>query len=495
MSFLKKINFNLVFVAVCVVSLFVGIYYANAVSEVESRLTGYAWSSNVGWLSFNDGGVVLDSNNALIGYAWSSNIGWVKFGGLSDFPDSSLGGNAKLEGGRVTGWARAVAGMSKAEYTSLPKAPIVKTVSTNSKETWIAYTAIGYGDYYVELSKLPLPQYTFAGETFIVYNPERMYTGGLENFKKNPQAAINSATVIPVGGNRGDRYIFNTAQLASESQEMQKSEIQNLKGSFHNRYACTTNEVDAPNCHRNNAGSAFPSIGYILGGPIYVTYHDSDGGGTMGEGEVIGTYDIVSQTSRTVIDDALATKTTSGSAGGIDNRGGWDGWISLGSAGTTSYGVTLSNGSLEGFAWGSDVIGWIDWANVKVTRDDMVCASANGLVVDGESTDIYTQITSGADAGKCQSQRYVCRGKTLSAVGSPGAPEACTISTDCSERDGITLKNGESYKFFKERIVSGTACVSANITCSNGVLMNEGGVADYDYTYKQCLSVPNYTEK
>ena len=41
---------------------------------------------------------------------------------------------------------------------------------------------------------------------------------------------------------------------------------------------------------------------------------------------------------------------------------GWDGWISLSGAGP-SYGVTLSGNVFSGYAWGSDVVGWVsfDW--------------------------------------------------------------------------------------------------------------------------------------
>ncbi len=51
-------------------------------------LSGYAWSSNIGWISFNGDGpsskyqVTYDPGNSglLNGYAWSSNIGWISFG-------------------------------------------------------------------------------------------------------------------------------------------------------------------------------------------------------------------------------------------------------------------------------------------------------------------------------------------------------------------------------------------------------------------------------
>lgn len=45
----------------------------------------------------------------------------------------------------------------------------------------------------------------------------------------------------------------------------------------------------------------------------------------------------------------------------LSNGGGWDGWISLSGAG---YGVSQSpsTAALSGYAWGSDVVGWLDFS-------------------------------------------------------------------------------------------------------------------------------------
>ncbi len=50
--------------------------------------------------------------------------------------------------------------------------------------------------------------------------------------------------------------------------------------------------------------------------------------------------------------------------------GGWDGWISLGDTNTSdsaNFGVTLNTttGVFSGFGWGADIVGWIDFSNVK----------------------------------------------------------------------------------------------------------------------------------
>src|SRR3990167_2114797 len=74
------------------------------------HLTGWAWSSNIGWVSFQGTGYGVAVNSGeLEGYAWSSNIGWIRFGGLVGCPG---GGNcdARFSGNRIVGWARACAG-------------------------------------------------------------------------------------------------------------------------------------------------------------------------------------------------------------------------------------------------------------------------------------------------------------------------------------------------------------------------------------------------
>jgi hypothetical protein len=110
--------------------------------------SGWAWSENIGWISFNssncdtdnDGysngqlgcptngtamtnyGVNIDANGLISGYAWSDNIGWISFGdfngdGNVDVNDTNITGSpctpncraqANLTTGQVSGWARAL---------------------------------------------------------------------------------------------------------------------------------------------------------------------------------------------------------------------------------------------------------------------------------------------------------------------------------------------------------------------------------------------------
>lgn len=96
----------------------------------EHNMSGWAWSSNIGWISFNSEndhdpdtagiqpsavnyGVNRNVDDTITGYAWSPHIGWIQFGGfsLSDFPSGGGGTqaqNANINGNNLKGWARAI---------------------------------------------------------------------------------------------------------------------------------------------------------------------------------------------------------------------------------------------------------------------------------------------------------------------------------------------------------------------------------------------------
>lgn len=86
---------------------------------VSHNLSGYAWSDNVGWISFNctdlsscsttDYGVGINSSDGnLFGYAWSPNIGWITFNQseLSGCPSGTCVAN--LSQNTLSGWAKAL---------------------------------------------------------------------------------------------------------------------------------------------------------------------------------------------------------------------------------------------------------------------------------------------------------------------------------------------------------------------------------------------------
>jgi hypothetical protein len=91
-----------------------------ALSATSDNVSGYAWSSNIGWISFNctndascassNYGVNVDATGNLSGYAWSSNIGWVSFNAseVSGCPSGPCAPVMDRVTGDISGWARAL---------------------------------------------------------------------------------------------------------------------------------------------------------------------------------------------------------------------------------------------------------------------------------------------------------------------------------------------------------------------------------------------------
>ncbi|MBI4136233.1 MAG: hypothetical protein HY481_01645 [Candidatus Vogelbacteria bacterium] len=83
---------------------------------VTGPLSGWAWSSNIGWISFKGSnyGVELDDVGGGVSktignndYAWSSNIGWISFNSNTGMPPDGGSAGVTLSSGNLTGWARA----------------------------------------------------------------------------------------------------------------------------------------------------------------------------------------------------------------------------------------------------------------------------------------------------------------------------------------------------------------------------------------------------
>ena len=126
-----------------------------ASSQATTPVTGYAWSDTIGWISFNcatggptgnnicatsNYGVTVDASGNMAGYAWSDSVGWIKFGGLSSFPTGggTTAANATMSGTTLSGWARACAGTSAGDCSSM-------TSRSDGWDGWIALSGTGYG--------------------------------------------------------------------------------------------------------------------------------------------------------------------------------------------------------------------------------------------------------------------------------------------------------------------------------------------------------------
>lgn len=122
-TFKTKFSYSKIFISVFCAILFFAVLPIVAKADIVN-VKGWAWSDTIGWIQFDTGKSSLPTYNtatgALSGYAWSDNIGWIKFNGLS--ANNGVGGSsAKTDTstGIISGWARACAGTSSGDCTSM----------------------------------------------------------------------------------------------------------------------------------------------------------------------------------------------------------------------------------------------------------------------------------------------------------------------------------------------------------------------------------------
>jgi hypothetical protein len=118
-------------------------------ASADDNLSGWGWSSTVGWISFNctntnscgasNYGVTVSGSGILSGYAWSPNIGWISFNEsqLGGCPSGTCKAEFDSAGGGVSGWARACAGTLGGNCTGGNR--------TDGWEGWISLAGSSYG--------------------------------------------------------------------------------------------------------------------------------------------------------------------------------------------------------------------------------------------------------------------------------------------------------------------------------------------------------------
>ena len=149
---MKKINKNLIiFLIICAVVF--GVSFFVGVSEVKTssseNVSGYAWSENIGWISFNctnqdtcgsvDYGVDIAQDGIFSGHAWSEHVGWISFNAsdLSGCPSGTCQAEMNLGTGEISGWAKV---LTSDEWISLrgttPDYGLSLNMATKKFEGW-----------------------------------------------------------------------------------------------------------------------------------------------------------------------------------------------------------------------------------------------------------------------------------------------------------------------------------------------------------------------
>jgi len=248
-SFLKP---KLILVLFLIIALgIISVFSFQRTEQVKAgaadNVSGFAWSSNIGWISFNstncdsdgdgitdtgnysqcpvglsisDYGVNIDSNGILSGYAWSSNVGWISFNRSETGtpPDTPFNGPetyiakvsnpSQLGSGNVTveGWARALAACD-----SIPCSSSGAGSNTGGWDGWIKLgpLVIAGTDYgvYVD-SNGDFHNWAWAGDVIGWLSFNSAEGGGTTNYKVTLSGVNNFDFSLTASGditvNQGD---------------------------------------------------------------------------------------------------------------------------------------------------------------------------------------------------------------------------------------------------------------------------------------------------
>lgn len=165
----------------------------------------------------------------------------------------------------------------------------------------------------------------------------------------------------------------------------------------------------------------------------------------------------------------------SGQANEEEILGGWDGWIALGDtdAGSgPSWGVTVRpDGTFDGFAWGSDVLGWISFSGVRlvtgVTGTSVQVVANPKVVAAGNTSTLTITANNINEASSCTS--------------SWGAP--------------LTMTNTGGSAWSTTAVISPTLQTTYSVTCQgpNGSATGQDTVyiLKVNYLNSQCVPAGN----
>jgi hypothetical protein len=464
----KKILKSLPIILVLVLLVSISISKA---STNTINLKGYAWSENIGWLSFNSANLVTASNAeeddaatyavtmstttgssiaTLGGTAWSENIGWVSFdrSNTGNPPQNDIGSGTgpiaqfNTNTGKVEGWARALAGDSSG--TTLPALSYSTTTmvlngQTGSMDQDIIITNNTSGTISAVRATILTPSPTYSSPTYsgitvplnpyyLVANPNTgcsyqplspfspIYEYGIDSsgryfIQSNFPLGPGQSVTIHAMYYSGCRVYTNIAYSVSPAIKIPEPVIPAGAIQLINGVSATSNTTllghpvnvtwfanavntayTYPTTHNSYAfqysddsGSTWHTAYGNNNGPVFVTAK----AGSANQSQIVDFG--VSQTNSPVLASRLYKifAFPSGNYGQSDpdtyslpnvvsSSSGWDGWISLSS--TTQYtsptpsgngGVTFASttGSFNGFAWGSDVVGWLDFRLVSCGTD------------------------------------------------------------------------------------------------------------------------------
>jgi hypothetical protein len=162
-------------------------------------------------------------------------------------------------------------------------------------------------------------------------------------------------------------------------------------------------------------------------------------------------------------------------SGGTANAGGWDGWVSLSGA---NYGITVTGCVWSGYAWGSDVVGWVNFNGNggTVVGTGNACVNTDPDLVPGTLT-VPAVVKAGTTFGLNAS-----------------VLNNSTIATGVSFKDNFTYQwngTGGGWIPFGGNEVTHGAGIGANATLPDLVSFSLSGIQTGDLYIQHCVDSAN----
>lgn len=171
-------------------------------------------------------------------------------------------------------------------------------------------------------------------------------------------------------------------------------------------------------------------------------------------------------------------------AGGSSQSGGWDGWISL-SGSSPAYGVTIPvlGGTTSGYAWGSTVVGWLQWSNVtyggipanNIPSAIIVSPISNPSITPGQSVSFSGSGTDidGSIVSYQWKQTQDCTGTTYSS----SVDTSRTYETEGTYYMSFLVQDDDGA--WSTNCPSVTISVGVSTACDNNIDDDDDGFTDF----------------
>lgn len=186
----------------------------------------------------------------------------------------------------------------------------------------------------------------------------------------------------------------------------------------------------------------------------------------------------------------------SGVLAGDAYRGTWDGWIALSNpsgtnwSGTNSVRFSPTTGDFSGYAWGDQVIGWLDFTGVKTTVPEVPVCSDGSAAPGGDTT--KCDMCPGADNPGVQTSTTQCdvcpndagiQTSITQCSGGPGPGGQCHVGESCWCTEHPTDASCPGG-------TQGNLCPDGITPVKVGVACPPTSPADTPY----CTNLPRYTQ-